>query len=185
MYGKLYIKPPARPKPLFILYRKSSGLKCGNQFTAMSLQFVPFAGTAEQLWDWGAPLVTQYWGGGGGTKHFFLLILYNFKNIGGGTCPPCPPPPPPYLLRGPWFACHKFLNNAQNDLHMPVAQRCEHFKYWFHFWYSLNCLRERAQSFSAIRFSLTVIHCRKHHQTTVRLVTCLMLLVHIVISSFR
>ena len=50
-------------------------------------------GTAEQLWDWGAPLVTQHLGGGGGTKHFFLLILYNFKKIGGHV-PPCPLPPP-------------------------------------------------------------------------------------------
>ena len=48
-------------------------------------------GAAEHLRDWGAQLVTQYWG----TRHFFLLNLYNFKNIGGHV-PPLPPPPPPY-----------------------------------------------------------------------------------------
>ena len=54
------------------------------------------SGTAEQLWDWGAPLRTQYWGGGGGcTRRFFLLTLYNFKNIWGARAPLTPPPPPP------------------------------------------------------------------------------------------
>ena len=82
------------------------------------------SGTVEQLWDRGAPLVTQYWGVWGGIKHFFLLILYNFKNIGEGHVPPPAP-----QLRGSW--CSMFHKTGScSTLYICLVMQITSYGLW-------------------------------------------------------
>ena len=80
-------------KNIFIDSVDSQGPEFENGFMLFLFASLLLSGTAEQLWDWGAPLVPQYWGG---TRHFFLLFII-LKVL---AYAPLPPPP---LLRGPFL----------------------------------------------------------------------------------